>query len=219
VPPLPEAAAPLALLEDAATAQAAPAVASKADPSAAAVADDAGSADGAVNRLPSTQIAADALASSDEPRGLAACLLWGPYTEREPLARALAELEPFLRNHEIREAEVNAEPDYLVFIGTRGSRNRARQILEELKSQDIDSAIIRLDESDNAISVGVFSQPGRAERQRRRVAELGYSVEVRELPRTHQVFQLVGWPRAATQELPRPADGYCDAIAQGSGFL
>jgi len=160
-----------------------------------------------------------AQAARGDPRGLAACLIWGPYTEREPLNNVLAELEPFLRNHEVRQTEVNAAPDYLVFIGAGGSRNRARQILNELKSQDIDSALIRLDESDNAISVGVFSQASRAERQRRRVADLGYDAAVRELARTHEVFQLVGWPRAGSAELPRRPDGYWDNIAQGSGLL
>lgn len=207
LPPLPDAAAPLALLDDGAAAPAAPAPSSEPVTAARPEVD-----------APAERLAPDALAARDQPRGLAACLTWGPYTERKPLDDALAELEPFLRNHEIRQAEVNDQPDYLVFVGARGSRNRARQILEELKSQNIDSAIIRLDD-DNAISVGVFSQPRRAERQQRRVSDLGYEVEIRELTRTHEVFQLIGWPRAGTVELPRPADGYCDAIAQGSGFL
>jgi len=218
LPPLPDAAAPLALLEDGAAEGLAPSSPSESVTAPTVSNGRVSAAQPHDADAPAAQPGPETLASRDQPRGLAACLTWGPYTEREPLNNALAELEPFLRNHEIRRAEVSDEPDYLVFIGARGSRNRARQILEELKSQNIDSAIIRLDD-DNAISVGVFSQSRRAERQQRRVSDLGYEVEIRELTRTHEVFQLIGWPRAGTVQLPRPADGYCDAIAQGSGFL
>jgi hypothetical protein len=142
------------------------------------------------------------------------CRVWGPAQSAEELAELGDRLAAQGGFPEIRESYVQSEPDYMVYVSKLGSRERAKMTAGELKSLDIDSYLINRDDQGPILSVGVFSQKVRAERQRERLQTLGYDVVLEVLERNQTVFELtahvlVESPEYATSTSP------CPAIAQG----
>ena len=118
------------------------------------------------------------------------CRTWGPRSNLEDFGKVRAYVEEQGGSSRIREVSVYSEPDFLVYVGEVGKSENARRLLEELKSQSIDSALITRGPYNNTISVGVFSREQRADLQRSRVAQLGYEVGVERIDRSYSVYHL-----------------------------
>lgn len=144
------------------------------------------------------------------------CRAWGPFTEltqAESVAAAL-ELDPM--DFEVFESQVRARPDYLVTVQASGSRRSAARIVEELRTQDVESYL--LDRPGNVLAAGVFSNQARAEMLRRRLDELGYGAAIEPLDRSHRVYHLMA-RLPADREPAIPAAGACGDIAPIEQFL
>jgi hypothetical protein len=119
------------------------------------------------------------------------CRVWGPFGDRaqlEPLQRQLGELGGAI---EVRQSEVQGEPDFLVFIDTGNNLDTARRTLQELETQSVDAYIIAGGPYVNSVSVGVFSRENRANAQKQRVESLGYKSAVQVLSRSQTVYHLI----------------------------
>ncbi len=141
------------------------------------------------------------------------CRIWGPFNDPEALLEIQGLIEKAGGATQVHQTPVFNEPDYLVYVGQRGKAENARRVLEELKSQSIESALITRGPYNNTLSVGVFSRPARAEVQRQRVATLGYEVGIEEIDRSYQTYQLEARVPAGF-EIPYGPGEACAEIAQ-----
>lgn len=146
------------------------------------------------------------------------CLAWGPFSgagEAEAVARQLA-LNP--QSFEIFEAQVSAGDDHLVTVRADGGRDTVDRTIRELRSQDLESYLLRRSETGNVLAVGVFSRPAGAEMRRQRLADLGYDAAVVPLDRAHRAYHLMA--RIPSDQDPQIAPaGHCSDIAPVQQFL
>ena len=153
------------------------------------------------------------LADAVDPRPELQCLSYGPFNDAEALVALQTRVEESGGTSEVHQSQIFEDPDYLVYVGQRGKADNARRVLQELKSQSIDSALIVRGPYNNTLSVGVFSRPERAERQRAMVAKLGYEVGVETIDRSYDVYHLEA--RIPADFLVLDGNGKpCAAIAQ-----
>ena len=145
------------------------------------------------------------------------CRAWGPYSDAGDLERVVEELGLQASDFEIIESEIPASTEYLVYIRPAGNRAAAKRVVEELRSQDIDSFIMG-GRFSNSLSVGLFSKESGALEQQQRVVSLGYSANIEPLQRSERAYHLlarVAPERSAAVEQNRA----CAEIASVQQFL
>ncbi|MCZ6644354.1 MAG: SPOR domain-containing protein [Gammaproteobacteria bacterium] len=146
------------------------------------------------------------------------CHAWGPFSEVTE-ARALeGKVVAEGVETEVFQTEIRGEPDYLVYIGSTATLEDARRILEELRSQGIDSHFITQGRFTDRLSVGVFSQKSRADKQQEKVSALGYQVIIEEWHHIQQVYYLVANFPADLVPVITPSE-VCSEIAPFHQFL
>jgi len=146
------------------------------------------------------------------------CLAWGPFANAEvmaPVRSLVVASDPAAR---VVSIEVEAPPDFLVYLDSDNNVDNARRILQELQSQGIEAYIIAGGEFVNSVSAGVFSNREGAQSLVGELDDLGYAPALQSLERTQQVSYLLG--RVPTDfELPDTEASPCEAIAQLQEFL
>jgi hypothetical protein len=119
-----------------------------------------------------------------------ACQSWGPFESRGELEPLASDIAASGGKTHVTESVIPGRSEYLVHIGAPGKAENANRVLDELKSQNIDSALIARGRFYNTLSVGVFSRRDRAQRQLRRVSKLGYDAGIEEISHSQNVFHL-----------------------------
>lgn len=146
------------------------------------------------------------------------CLAWGPFAdagEAEAVARQLA-LSP--DRFEIFEAQVSASADFLVTVRAGVGRDAVDRTIRELRSQDVESYVLRRGAAGNVLAVGVFSRPAGAETRRQQLVDLGYDAVVEPLERAHSAYHLMARIPSDREPQIAPA-GRCNDIAPVQQFL
>lgn len=146
------------------------------------------------------------------------CRAWGPFTEVTEAEGLAARLQLASEDFEVFQAQVEADPDYLVTVRAPGTREAADRVLRELHGRDIDSYILERGPSSNVLAVGVFSAPDGAQAQQQRLADLGYQAVVEPLERSHRIYHLLARLPADLEPEIAPA-GACGDIAPLQQFL
>jgi hypothetical protein len=147
-----------------------------------------------------------------------ACRAWGPFANTEVLAPVQAlvlEADPAAR---LVSFEIEAAPDFLVYLNSDNNLDNARRILQELESQGIEAYVIAGGEYVNSVSAGVFSNQESATGLVERLRDLGYSPELQALERAQQVTYLMGRVPAGFRA-GNAESVACDTIAQLQEFL
>ncbi len=146
------------------------------------------------------------------------CRAWGPFANAEvlaPVQTTVRAVDPAAR---VVSFEIEAAPDFLVYLDSDNNLDNARRILQELESQDIEAYVIAGGEYVNSVSAGVFSNQEGAEGLVARLRDLGYSPALQALERVQQVTYLLG--RVPTDFQAGDAESVdCGAIAQLQEFL
>jgi hypothetical protein len=150
--------------------------------------------------------------------GQSACRAWGPFANNEVLEpvreRVLLE-DPAAR---VVSFEIDASPDFLVYLNSDDNLDNARRILKELESQGIEAYVIAGGEYVNSVSAGVFSNQEGANGLMERLRDLGYSPAQQALERSQQVTYLLG--RVQSDFQAGDAESVdCGTIAQLQEFL
>ena len=121
------------------------------------------------------------------------CTAFGPFQARD-LALALGKrIESAGGSVRLVEQAEVGTPDYLVYVEPAASRALAHRTWRELVGLGVDAFVIPRGERENGVSVGVFTRSELAVAQRDRVAELGFSVVMRTVRRSHTVYLLKAW--------------------------
>jgi len=147
-----------------------------------------------------------------------ACRAWGPFANSEvlePVRRLVLEMDPAAR---VVSFEIDAAPDFLVYLDSDNNLDNARRILKELESQGIEAYVIAGGEYINSVSAGVYSNQAGANGLVERLQDLGYAPALQALERSQQVTYLLG--RVPTDFQAGDADSVaCGTIAQLQEFL
>lgn len=153
------------------------------------------------------------------------CIFLGDYPRREGAEVLLQQLRTRGVDGDLVVREVVSGEDFWVFLPPLASRQAAIRQLRELQARNIDSYVITMGELENGISLGIYSRRSAAESFSARVSALGYSAEIRLLPRTHRRFAVrVSSDASSHGELQTMlsqldpalllAKGACEAVAQ-----
>lgn len=159
-----------------------------------------------------------AFSPQDDAATQLACRAWGPFANAEvlePVRSLVLEADPAAR---VVSFEIEAAPDFLVYLNSDNNLDNARRILKELESQDIDAYVIAGGEFVNSVSAGVFSNRESAEGLLGRLRDLGYAPALQALERSQQVTYLLGRV-PADFVAPEAESVECTAIAQLQEFL
>ncbi|TNF88387.1 MAG: SPOR domain-containing protein [Gammaproteobacteria bacterium] len=147
-----------------------------------------------------------------------ACRAWGPFANAEVLAPVRASVQEEDPAARVASFEIEAAPDYLVYLDSDNNLDNARRILKELESQGIDAYVIAGGEFVNSVSAGVFSNQAGAAGLVERLQDLGYSPAMQALERSQQVTYLLGRVNPDFQAGDAESVA-CEAIAQLQEFL
>jgi hypothetical protein len=168
------------------------------------------------------------LAAPEElnPQAQAMCAMVGPFTN---LARAdilVERLQGLEVPASLEEVGVADGQSYWVYLPPAPSRDRALQLLAELQALNIDSYVIPEGELANGISLGLFSEAGRADAKLNELTGLEYDAQIKIDPRTIVQSWVVAPAAQASalspelwSELLAETDGvslqqnYCPAVA------
>lgn len=158
-----------------------------------------------------------------------ACLLVGPYPNRQAAQQALASAAERGGVARVLARDFNAGEDYSVYIPVNESASRAARIPQELAAAGIDSYIFGDGPLAGHVSVGLHSSLAAAEARQQSLLALGYDAEIRPMPRPMRDYWLAldtafgrstqswtsmfaGAPRMVKKESP------CETVASSGQF-
>lgn len=130
------------------------------------------------------------LAAAPEPTRASdeLCLEVGPFLTRTDLRRAFNALVPVALRIQFREAEVQSDRGWWVFLPAPESREQALATARELSARGLrDYYVVTAGENANTISLGLFRELSNAEQRRDDVRAQGFPADL--APRVEQVPQ------------------------------
>ncbi len=117
------------------------------------------------------------------------CSAIGPFADVASGQDIQARLYAIEQRAEVRSVDqFSGEFDYRVLIPPMSSLQQAFRRLRELKARDIDSYVITAGEHALGISLGVFSEEDPANVVKDTFAQLGYDVNVVDIPRIRREY-------------------------------
>jgi hypothetical protein len=159
------------------------------------------------------------------------CASLGPFEQLEIAEVARAQLERTGNRAALRETGGQIRSGFWVYLPPFASRAAAEDIEDELRGKNVeDLFIVTGNEQRNAISLGLFSTPERADQRAAEIGRLGYSPRVAERFRDATVYwvdfiETPGDPlepeslgvMASGETLPEKRSISCDDVAAEAG--
>jgi len=119
------------------------------------------------------------------------CYTLGPFSEMETLRLVTREIKDYVVEASFRSREEQEQAMFRVFLRPVGSKHEANALIKELVSKNIrDYFIITDGPNKNGISLGYFSNKGRAHSHADRVRKHGFDVVVEPVFRTYTIYWL-----------------------------
>lgn len=119
------------------------------------------------------------------------CYTLGPFREMQTLRLVTREIKDYVVEVSFRSREEQEQSMFRVFLRPVGSKQEAKTLIKELVSKNIrDYFIITDGPNKNGISLGYFSNKGRAHRHADRVRKHGFDVIVEPVFRTYTIYWL-----------------------------
>ena len=138
------------------------------------------------------EMTADAPVSDDKAStdvSPATCASLGPFDQRDTATLALERLNGLGLDAVLRETGGQIRSGFWVYLPPFPSRSDAKQVEDELRDKNVrDLFIVTGSEQRNAISLGLFSTPERADQRAAEIGRLGYVPRVAERFRDASVY-------------------------------
>lgn len=107
------------------------------------------------------------------------CLSIGAFATQADMRAAVKALTPLAARVQFRETRVTEVRGYWVYLPAPANRERALDIARQLSSKGItDYYVVTAGEQPNAISLGLFHEPGNAEKRLNEIRALGFKPEM-----------------------------------------
>jgi len=143
------------------------------------------------------------------------CWSIGPFNEAvtgKQVANRFAGLGVLM---ELETIIIPSEPDYWVYIPPQPSRKVAIKLLRELQSKNIDSFLITDGELSRGLSLGFFTQQGRATRLHKKRVDQGYDARIKIVSRSYSEL----WGVIRAEDYSKFSDIQWEKIKQGNKGL
>lgn len=109
------------------------------------------------------------------------CMSLGPFPTQADVRVAIDALTPHVPRIQYREAQATQSRGWWVFLPAFATREQALQTARALSAKGVrDYYVVTAGDQQNTISLGLFHDPGNAERRRTQVTELGFQPQMRE---------------------------------------
>lgn len=119
------------------------------------------------------------------------CYTLGPFSEMKTLRLVTREIKDYVVEASFRSREEQEQTMFRVFLKPVGGKQEANALIKELVSKNIrDYFIITDGPNKNGISLGFFSNKGRAHRHADRVRKLGFDVISEPVFRAYTIYWL-----------------------------
>jgi cell division septation protein DedD len=119
------------------------------------------------------------------------CYTLGPFSEMKTLRIVTREIKDYVVEASFRSKEEQEQTMFRVLVRPVGSKQEARDLIKELVSKNIkDNFILTDGPNKNGISLGYFSNKGRAYRHAGRVRKLGFDAIAEPVFRTYTIYWL-----------------------------
>ena len=126
-----------------------------------------------------------------EPRAEPVCAALGPFDQLEMAQRAQDRLSDMGYAPKLRESGGQIRSGFWVYLPPFSSRNAAKQVEARLREKGVqDLFIVTGAEQRNAISLGLFSTPERADQRAAEIGRLGFTPRIAERFRDATVYWL-----------------------------
>lgn len=123
------------------------------------------------------------------PQFDAVCATLGPFEQLEMAQVAEERLEAYGSPATVRESGGQIRSGFWVYLPPYSSRSEAKRIEDELRGRNVsDLFIVTGSDQRNAISLGLFSTPERADQRAAEIGRLGYTPRVAERFRDATVY-------------------------------
>ncbi len=120
-----------------------------------------------------------------------ACITIGPFSLVSDVSQAAGYFMDEDVSAQQRAAAAKRRAGFWVYIPPQRSLNEAREVLHYLQANDIEDALIIAEGSkENSISVGVYANENKAERRKKVIDAIGYTVNIEPLYRTQPQYWL-----------------------------
>ena len=129
------------------------------------------------------------------------CFSLGPFPTEADVRAALDALTPHVAGIQYRQEQATASRGWWVFLPALPDRESALKVARQLSDKGVrDYYVVTAGDRQNTISLGLFHDPGNAERRRADIAALGFNPSMNE--RTEQLpLYYVDYALAAGQNL------------------
>jgi len=119
------------------------------------------------------------------------CITIGPFSLVSDVSQAAGYFIDQDVSAQQRAAAAKRRAGFWVYIPPQKSLQEAREVLHYLQANDIDDALIIAEGSkENSISVGVYANENKAERRKKVIDAIGYTVNIEPLYRTQPQYWL-----------------------------
>ncbi len=151
------------------------------------------------------------------PSFLEVCTKIGAFPDQETAQIAYARLVAVSIRSVLESAEIGTEEnDYQIFIPPESNRVLANILVKTLARQNIVGTVLTAPgELENAVSLGVFSDPVQAEARLKEYAAQGYDVRMQEVPR----FQTVYWIKLTKSDNELVGEGLWQSLHARFPFI
>jgi len=122
---------------------------------------------------------------------VASCYTLGPFKDKEIMQQLKISLSEHVDGMTVRKLRDSEKHRYWVYIPSLGTRKRARDMVERLRSSKIkDFYIILNGDARNGVSLGHFKEQVHANRRFKKVKSLGFDAEIKVIYRDFDVYWL-----------------------------
>ena len=159
------------------------------------------------------------------------CWQIGPFKEEVSGKQVVARLASLDIALQLQAVEIPGKPDYWVHLPPQVSRKAAIKLLRELQAKKIDSFLITEGDLANGLSLGFFTEEGRAKKVYDRRVKQGYGAQIKVVPRMYTelwaVFDVGEYGKFSDSLWQTIKEGnkglerrknYCDKIASADNF-
>lgn len=143
------------------------------------------------------------------------CYTLGPFREMKTLRLVTREIKDYVVEASFRSKEEQEQTMFRVFVRPVGGKQEAKALIKELVSKNIrDYFIITDGPNKNGISLGYFSDKGRAYRHADRVRKLGFDATAEPVFRSYTIYWLDYRIKAGNEIPQQVVDEHLENTAQ-----
>ncbi|VAW63883.1 hypothetical protein MNBD_GAMMA08-516 [hydrothermal vent metagenome] len=148
--------------------------------------------------------------------GSVSCYTLGPFKDESIMQQLRESIAEYVSDISVRKRQESEKHRYWVYMPALSDRKQAKLMAKNLRQKGInDFYIVLSGVAKNGISLGHFRNPKHANRRMKKVADLGFDVEIKVIYRDYDIYWLDYQVESANGEEAFSVDEYAsDGVSQ-----